>query len=82
MSKRIEQQRKIIMDWLHELEHPCFSVHDMDFLDYWTKETGLSERTLKKRINELVDSGRLDRTRMPQEATRPPGIPKWFFVYR
>lgn len=77
----IQRQHEIIMDWIYEYDHPCFSVHDIDFCEYWSARTGLSERTLKKRINELVKSSRLDKQRITQEDTRPCGVPKWFFIY-
>lgn len=77
-----EAQREIIMDWLYEEGHPGFSLHDLAFWDYWTRRTGgLSEGILKRRISELLDEGRLDRSRQYNEATRPAGVPKWFYVY-
>lgn len=75
-------QHAVILDWIDELHHPCFSVHDLDFWDHWVGNTGIcNESVLRRRINELVREGRLHRTRQYNESTRPSGIPKWFFVY-
>ena len=77
----ISEQHEIIIDWIYEHGNEFFSIHDMDFVDYWLSKSGKSEAVLKRRINELVETGRLDRTRTYQERTRPSGIPKWFYVY-
>ena len=75
----IEHQHKVIMDWADH--RPGFCVHDFDFWDYWRSAGGGSEKTLRRRLNELVKTGELQRTRTHVEPTAPSAIPRWFFVY-
>jgi len=77
-----EEQKDLIMDWIYGEGHPCFSIHDLDFLSCWHSMTGgVSEWALRRRLSDLVHEGRLDRRRQDDEAARPSGVPKWFYVY-
>lgn len=73
---------EIIMDYLYEEGNICFSIHDLRFWDYCKRRIpGLTENSLKDAIKSLVADGRLNKTRQYNEHTRPPGVPRWFYVY-
>jgi len=60
-------------EWLCPYDDSCF--------DYWHEKTGLSEHTLRKRLNELAEQGTLSKWRVNLPATRTAGLPRWMWVY-
>lgn len=79
MVMNITEQKEWISDWIFEHEY-CSPVDD-GFICAWEIETGLLESTLRKRLNEMYTDYRLCRVRVYHEYPRPPGVPRWQYVY-